>query len=160
MMGLRISETANIRLTDIKNGKLTIYGKGHGKGKMVVKDIPQSLQSCVRAYQKGYRSKVVSEDVSDGRLLLTSTGTPLSKDYLKHRCELISRDSGIKFTYHVLRRLYCTTLANECDLRSDPDTLRRMMRHENIATTYRYYLNADPIRIKEASRKLDSVMTF
>lgn len=159
-MGLRVSETANIRLTDMRNGKLTIYGKGHGNGKIVVKDIPSSLQACVRAYLRDYRPKVESESVSDDRLLLTSTGTPLSKDYLKHRCQLISKRSGIKFTYHVLRRFYCTTLANDCDLRNDPDTLRRMMRHEDISTTYRCYLNADPIRMNEASRKLESVLTF
>lgn len=159
-MGLRVSETANIRLTDMRNGKLTIYGKGHGNGKIVVKDIPSSLQACVRAYMRDYRPKVESEGVSDDRLLLTSTGTPLSKDYLKHRCQLISKRSGIKFTYHVLRRFYCTTLANDCDLRNDPDTLRRMMRHEDISTTYRCYLNADPIRMNEASRKLESVLTF
>lgn len=161
MMGLRVSETANIRLSDIsKDGKLTIYGKGHGNGKVVIKDIPTSLQACVRAYLRDIRPKLESEDVSEDYLLLTSTGTPVTKDYLKHRCQFLSRRSGIRFTYHVLRRFYCTTLANDCDLRNDPDTLRRMMRHADIATTYRCYLDADPIRMNEASRKLESVLTF
>ena len=60
-------------------------------------------------------------------------------------------------TSHVMRRLYCSVLANECGLRQDLDTLRRMMRHESIDTTLRCYLNADVERMQEASDRLEDV---
>lgn len=159
-MGVRISETANIRLGDIRRMELTIHGKGHGKGKIVTKKIPTNLMMCIRDYIKTYRSNLLREDSDEDHLLLTETGKAMTRDTLKQHVRTISERSGIRFTFHALRRLYCTTLANDCDLRNDPDTLRRMMRHENIATTYRCYLNPDPKRMSEATEKLESVLTF
>ena len=50
------------------------------------------------------------------------------------------------------------TLARECDLGNDLDTLRRMMRHESIDTTLKCYLDVVPDKITEAENKLNEVM--
>lgn len=160
-MGLRMAEIIGIRLNDIQNGELTIRGKGHNGGKVVRKSIPTNLQIQIREYIEGERAKV-----SDGRtdmLLLSSRcrrkGSALTSHSIRDLYERVSKESGIHVTSHVMRRLYCTMLADDAGLRSDLDTLRRMMRHEDVSTTVRCYLDANTQRIAEAEGVIDSIFS-
>lgn len=160
-MGLRASETAAIKLNDIGDGKLTIHGKGHGEGKIVTKTIPKPLIMCIDEYISGERERDLSKRYkSEDHLIVTSGqrhGMPISASSIGKIMIGLSERSGIHVTYHSLRRFYCMTLANECGLRHDVDTLRRMMRHESIDTTFRCYLNADTDRIAQTEEKLESI---
>ena len=63
----------------------------------------------------------------------------------------LGKRAGVDCSTHCLRRLYATTLY---DRGTDIDTLRRMMRHEQVNTTLRCYLDADPRKIAEAESGL------
>ena len=161
-LGLRRHEIVSIKMEDIKDGKITIHGKGHGEsGKIVVKKIPERSSEMIGIYVSGER---LTASPSSDRLLIQNKkhkhpGEPITDSTIDKMCQRLSDRSGIKFSPHDLRRLYCMTLARECGLRDDLDTLRRMMRHESIDTTLKCYLDAFPDRIEEAEDRLDLVMS-
>ena len=159
-MGLRLKEIISIRLSDIDGEWLTIRGKGHNGGKLVRKQIPENLQQMIRIYILNEREEASRHDTD--LLLLAAPGThcagrPVSRRMVTTFYQRISESSGIKVTSHVMRRLYCTLLADEAGLRSDLDTLRRMMRHERIETTMSCYLNANESKVAEADRAIDGL---
>ena len=160
-MGLRRAEIAKIKLDDIVGNSLIIHGKGHGKGKVVEKTIPAGLMRMIGAYIAGERKDII-EDETEQRLLLANSrnhrrGVPIEPTFIDNFYERLSRESGMKITSHVMRRLYCTLLADDAGLRSDLDTLRRMMRHESISTTLGCYLDADTKRIEKATERIAEV---
>lgn len=59
---------------------------------------------------------------------------------------------GSRMTTHSLRRFYATTLYYETDC--DIQTVRNLMRHADVATTLRCYVDAYDAREDEASRRL------
>lgn len=161
-MGLRMHEIAAIRIADISDGQLIVSGKGHGRGKVVRMRIPESLQRMIADYLRNERRRILSEtgEPDVGILLLNRNGRErgaiMTPSAITRVYQRISDDLGYRVTSHVMRRLYCTVLADEGGLRSDLDTLRRMMRHERIGTTLSCYLNADPDRMNEAQSKLEA----
>ena len=161
-MGLRMNEIVNITLDDISGNYLTIYGKGHGKGKVVEKEIPDNLMDMIGQYFYGERKNVKAADYDGNRLLLQNTrnhpsGIPITDNNIIQMYNRISEESGMHVTSHVMRRLYCTLLADDAGLRNDLDTLRRMMRHESIDTTLSCYLDANTERMQKAQEKLNDV---
>ena len=162
-LGMRRHEMVDIELKDIRDGKITIHGKGHGpSGKEVLKAIPDRAQEMLKVYMAGERAESACDD--EMRLLIQNEkckhpGQPITDSTIDKMCQRLSDRSGIKFSPHDLRRLYCMTLAKDCGLISDLDTLRRMMRHESIDTTLRCYLNVSPDRIEAAETRLNKVMS-
>jgi hypothetical protein len=51
--------------------------------------------------------------------------------------------------------VYCTNLF---DAGVDQDTVRRMMRHSHLDTTFNHYLYADPRKIKGATTAVDDAL--
>jgi len=145
---------------------MEIHGKGHGRdGKIEFKDIPPETLRMITRYCNGQRKEVLAgsgDDQEDNLLVCKSgprKGMPTNEHTIDNTVQRLVKRSGIKFSYHVLRRFYCTTLANECGLRNDLDTLRRMMRHSEISTTCKFYLDADTKRILEAEKCLNAVIS-
>lgn len=162
-LGMRRHEIVDIELDDIKDGKITIHGKGHGaSGKEVVKTLPDRTYSILIAYEEGERK--ISVCGNEKRLLIQDKrckhpGESITDSTIDKMCQRLSKKTNIKFSPHDLRRLYCMTLAKDCGLRGDLDTLRRMMRHESIDTTLRCYLDVFPDRIEAAEDRLNKVMS-
>lgn len=128
--------------------------------------MPAVIKQSIRDYIREERSQVIGKygDNSQGYLLIQTDlnkdpGSNINNNTIIHFYARLSRDSGIHVTSHCMRRLYCCTLANECGLRDDLDTLRRMMRHEKLDTTITCYLSANENRMKTASNKLEAVFT-
>lgn len=46
-LGLRREEIATIKLSDFKGNKIMVNGKGHGRGKLVEKEAPQSVLRAI-----------------------------------------------------------------------------------------------------------------
>ena len=155
-MGLRRMEIAHIRLSDIKNGVLTVYGKGTGSyGKVTKMDIPDYVQEVMDQYMI-YRGKLINpmRDLSDGRLLLNDkhcVGTPMDEYVVSHLVTGLGERTGIKVSCHVFRRLYCMTMFESG---IEDDTIRRMMRHSYFSTTSDHYLQADPKRMSKAIKSV------
>lgn len=162
-LGMRRHEMVDIEVGDIKDGKITIHGKGHGSsGKEVLKAIPGRAYDMIVTYAEGERAVFASE--GEVRLLIQDRkckhpGEPITDSTIDKMCQRLSNRTDIKFSPHDLRRLYCMTLAKDCGLRGDLDTLRRMMRHESIDTTLRCYLDVSPDRIEAAENRLNEVMS-
>lgn len=157
-MGLRRFEIANLRDGDIdmRARKMTIRGKGHGpEGLIDVMDIPEDVAREIQSFR-----------------MWKQDGRPRGDDYLvqaykngcwKRMCpnnaylrvKKCGERCGFECTLHTLRRLYASTLVNIVE--ADLETVRRLMRHADISTTLRCYVNPDPSKKRTAQAGLSSV---
>ena len=154
-MGLRRSEIANIRLSDIKGKYLTVRGKGHGiNGKMLDLPIHPRVLSCMDEY---LRIRVMLENEhSHDFLLLKDNGKPLGSEGVYNRVRRMGRKQNVDITPHSLRRLYATVLYYDCG--TDIQTLKGMMRHNDIRTTMECYIEANPMKRDTAMLMLGNVL--
>lgn len=159
-MGIRRAEVARINLADIRGTKITIYGKGHGpKGKVVELDIPPTVMKCINEYLV-VRKEIIgdSEDISEGSLFVMDSrrrGAPATIRFIEMVLKDLSDRTGIYVTCHTLRRFFCTSMV---DAGTDMDKVRRLMRHENITTTYECYVGADPRKMAEVASTVESAI--
>ena len=156
-MGLRKKEIIGLKISDISDTKILIRGKGTGpNGKVEVKEITELVAKDLAEYLE-YRERLLDRygDRSAGHLFINEfrnrIGRPLSERSLSTIIDRLVDKSGVSFSPHCLRRLYCTTMS---DAGLDLDTIRRMMRHSSVETTLKCYLYADPRKMKTA---VDSV---
>ena len=90
-------------------------------------------------------------DNSDGYLLINQwrgKGTPMTPGGVGDVVRKLGRERGIDLTAHSLRRLFAN-MVNESGV--DSDTLRRLMRHVSVQTTFSCYLNVNPKKMEMAS---------
>lgn len=157
-MGLRRFEICNLNDSDIHGNRITVHGKGHGDGLIVDMEIPELVQTAIdefRAYKRTH-----GKDSGDGALFQL-----IDTHQVWHRCHTntlsakikeLGESCGIVATTHSLRRLYATTLAN--DVGCDFNTLRILMRHADVSTTLRCYVDPDPRKQKAATSELMGIM--
>lgn len=159
-MGLRRCEIAGVKLSDLDNGHLLVRGKGHGPdGKRARLFMPPVVTEAIRRYMP-VRAEIVARTGSmDDHLLLKDT-----KKYAGHchdsrsvgdRLGVLARRCGVDMTPHSLRRLYATVMY---DGGTDLNTLRLMMRHQDISTTMKCYINVSASKIGDAVRVVSSVL--
>ncbi len=161
-MGVRRHEMVSLRLEDLESEKLTVRGKGTGaQGKvdrmglteLVVKDLREWLVE---------RQRIIQEfgDRSQGRLLISNhrktIGMPLTDRLADLIFEDVGNRTGVSYTSHTLRRLYCMSM-KRADV--ELDTIRMMMRHASLETTLRCYIHADPDRITSAKDVVNGVFS-
>lgn len=151
-MGLRNSEIRSVRYSDIKNGKLTIHGKGHGsEGKVAVMTIPPVVMQAIDEWTE-IRNGNGREDLSGGCIIVSYQKAGMkhmSRSALSHHVRELGRSAGITVTVHSLRRLFATSLyKHEVDLID----IKTLMRHSNIHTTINCY-------IQPCEERLDDIMT-
>ncbi len=159
-MGLRRFEIAQLNLGDIEGNVMTIYGKGSGpQGKVTKKEVPPTVLRCISEYMP-VREKILAEngDYANGNLLVMESvrrGAPATLRFVETTLHKLSEATGIKLTCHTLRRFYCMALI---DSGTEIDTVRRMMRHESIITTYDCYVRADPRKIANATTTVEDAI--
>ncbi len=157
-MGLRRAEMANIRDSDIVDGTVIIHGKGHGvNGHMVVLKIPDVVQDVITDYRRSDMKRGLRRD--DYLLQQRDRRGELHRVHPAKISDSINRlgkEDGIRMTTHSLRRFFATTLYYDvgCDLQ----TMRGLMRHADISTTLKCYVDADGRKGREASDRLQEVM--
>lgn len=161
-MGLRRNEILKIKIDDISDNHITITGKGTGNGKIVTMDMSELVAKNLKDYLSEREDYLTRCGDRSKNFLLINTGRknggrPLSVRALETIAENLKKKSGVLFTIHSLRRLYCTTMS-DCGV--DLDTMRRMMRHSSQDTTVRYYLCADPRKIKLASERVNEAFSM
>lgn len=159
-MGLRRCEIAGIRMSDIQNGYLTVHGKGHGpEGKTARLFMPPAVQDAVRRYMPRRESIVAVTGTADDHLLLGATWL-----YCGHAHDTrsvgavlgrLARSCGVDMTPHSLRRLYATVMY---DGGTDLNTLRTLMRHQDVSTTMKCYIQVSQSRIGDAERLVSAVL--
>ncbi len=157
-MGLRRNEMATLKLTDIAGNMMTIRGKGHGRGKIVDKEMPPSVIRAIEDYLPD-RDALIRRygDRHDGSLFVTpfySNGETTLNRYVGELVKSAAQRVGVDATCHTLRRFYCTNLI---DGGFEIDVVRTMMRHSCADTTL-IYINNDPRKIRSATASIDSAL--
>lgn len=159
MMGLRRAEIALLMDEDIQGSTLTVRGKGHGPEGLVVRmTIPPMVLAEIETYRK-YKAMSPSEDSGDGRLIQFpryGRFAGIKPETLGQKVTECGREIGIRVTTHSLRRLYATTLCNEC--KCEPNDLRILLRHADISTTLKFYVQPDPTKREAAVSMFMDVM--
>lgn len=158
-MGLRRGEMHQIRDCDIDRGTLTVHGKGHGEeGLVAYIRIPDPVADAIRIYRESPMKKGPRAD----DYLIQTRG----RDGRLHRCHIsritdavtdLEKQTGIRITTHSLRRYYATTLyySTGCDIQ----TVRKLMRHADVSTTLKCYVDAyDQTAMDAADRLVEHVV--
>lgn len=138
--GLRISEIASLKVSDIKKGKnkIVVIGKGKRTRETIVDEI--TLQVLRRYY--------VKERKYDNEYLFSRRNN--IKGYVKldeigRRIKKYMESLGMEYTMHDFRRAFATILyKGEVDL----VTIKRYLGHDSIETTMKY-INIEKYRIKK-----------
>ena len=158
-MGLRRAEICSVKEEDVKGRKLTVHGKGHGPdGFVSVMEMPEPVLEAIREFRE-FRS-TRGKDSGDGFIfqLLDGRGVwhgvhPVT---LGRKVSELGESVGVDATTHSLRRLYATTLAN--DVKADLNTVRLLLRHADVSTTVKCYIDPDPRELRRASGRLSDVL--
>ena len=146
-MGLRRDEIRKVRYSDIKDGRLTIHGKGHGPdGKMQEMKIPGMVMAAIEEWTE-VRNGNGMEDLSGGCIVVSyqKAGMKQMADTsLSHHVRKLGERAGVRVTTHSLRRLFATSL-----YRSSVDLvdIKTLMRHANVNTTINCYIDPDRERL-------------
>ncbi len=161
-MGLRRKEIALIRMDDIGKDSIKVSGKGHGKKGLVVhQPMPSSVADEISRYLEWRRTEVDGDE--DRLIILTSIRGTIPMDghlpAMSNRIARLGSRLGLDVSCHSLRRLYCTTLAeNGCPL----ETIKVLMRHSDINTTLDCYIRPCGLHLEEwtdiCSEELDGVI--
>jgi site-specific recombinase XerD len=128
--GLRVSEVAHLKLTDIDSQRMMLHvRKGKGARDRYVMLSPRLLE-LLRAYWKRQRP---AEWLFPGRV----PGEPISRFAVALACRNAHRRCGIKkpITAHSLRHAFATHLL---EAGTDVRRIQLLMGHRNLATTARY----------------------
>lgn len=145
-MGLRRAEIVSVRYEDIRDGRLIVYGKGHGKGKRAVLKMPAIVMDAIRAWTEE-RDSIGKRDESGGRIVVTEwkdSFKEMAPVTVNHRMTRLGERAGVRVTPHSLRRLFATTLHEGG---TDIVDIKSLMRHENINTTVQCYIAPNPHRL-------------
>jgi integrase len=156
--GLRRFEIANLRADALSDDgrHLLVVGKGR---KEAVQPIPAAVGGALEAWL-AEREGVIDDGTPFMFVPLTrgdrplASDKPLSIDAVERMIAAASRGyGGAPFTPHDLRRTFGSKLLDAHDMA----TVRRLMRHANIATTARYDKRPDAVAEKAAA-SLDALI--
>lgn len=157
-MGLRREEISKIRDEDIHGDTITIHGKGHTEAGLV-KDMrmPPFVQRELDAYRSWKRRYL-----SSGDGYLVQTASPKTRMMLRRitpsnvaqRLRVLGESVGIHVSPHALRRYFATTIYYQVDC--DIQTMASMMRHANVSTTFKCYVQPYDAKERETQAKVDN----
>jgi integrase/recombinase XerC len=122
-LGLRISELANLKIEDIKNGWVIVHGKG---GKVRQLPLLLELEKSIKEYLDIYKPT---------KYLFEKNKASLGSASLRYKLTKLFASHGIKATPHQLRHSFATHLLNSGARISD---VSELLGHSTMATTQIY----------------------
>jgi len=145
--GIRVSELINIKVNDIRDKEIKVFGKG-SKERIVL--FGSVCEKKINDYLK-VRGKLLKNNRCD-YLLLNNNGNRLTTRGVEYIIEKLARKIGLKITPHTLRHTFATHMLNEG---ADLKCVQELLGHENLQTTSIYthvtnerlrnvYLNCHP----------------
>ncbi len=143
--GLRVSEVAHIKLSDINFEAGFLRSMGKGSKERIVPVGKQAIE-WVQRYLREARGSFAGAD-SVGEVFLSTRGQPLSRKTIWVLIKKYARRAGItkNITPHTMRHSFATHLLNNGgDLR----VIQEMLGHADISTT-QVYTHVDQQRLKE-----------
>jgi integrase/recombinase XerC len=122
-LGLRISELASLKLSDISDEWVRILGKGNKH-----RDVPllQTTRALIDEYLSNNCPKIFLFEANDERL---------SENSLRYTVNKVFKKVGLKVTPHQLRHSYATALLNGSAPIAD---VSELLGHSSMATTQIY----------------------
>lgn len=153
-MGLRRIEMHAIRDCDIDRGILTVHGKGHGQeGLVAYMSVPEPVMDAIDEYRASPMKQ--GQRADDYLLQCLGKGGRLHRMHISRISDAVTdlgKSTGVRITTHSLRRYYATTLyyTTACDIQ----TVRRLMRHADVSTTLKCYVDAYDQVARDASNRL------
>jgi len=150
--GLRISEVAGLRLTDLdlRRGELRVLGKGRKERQGL---LGRPARDALQAYLGEGRPILAGEaqdDRPDDALFLGSRGHALGPRGIRSRLHLLVRRAGLpeRTTPHTLRHSFAShMLEGGADLR----VVQELLGHTSLATT-QIYTHVSPGRLRATYR--------
>lgn len=128
--GMRLSELCSINLNSIKEGQISLIGKGNKERKVYMTD------SCKSAIDEYLKHRIA--DKKEEALFLSLQNKRISSRAVQHRIEHFLREAGFDtriYSTHKLRHTAATLMYREgVDVR----TLQRILGHESLQTTQIY----------------------
>lgn len=122
-LGLRVSEIAKMRLEDISNGWVNIFGKGSKQRQIPL--LP-NIEEKLKQYIKIRNPKIY---------IFEKNGEPFSVSQFQYRVKKSFAQLGIDASPHKLRHSFATHLLNEGARIND---VSELLGHSNIGTTNIY----------------------
>lgn len=145
--GMRLSEIAHLKITDIDSHNMRIkvvQGKG-SKDRFTI--LSEAVLLELRAYYIIYKPK---EYLFNG----TRKGCPMSMRNIQHLVQISLAKAGLgskQFTVHTIRHSFATHLV---DNGTDLHTVKELLGHSTIQTTMRY-LHLSPQRRQQITNPYD-----
>jgi site-specific recombinase XerD len=143
--GLRISEAASLRLTDIDTERSTIHIRNGKRGKDRYVTLSQVMLSALRAYWKTCGSKITDQNNSPEFIFTGASEKAISTtsiDNMYRRSKAlagINKQGGI----HGLRHAFAT---HALEFGVDLFAIKQLLGHTNISSTARYLHMTDKAR--------------
>lgn len=128
--GMRVSELCSLRISDLSDAFVKVYGKGR-KERLV--PVGKAALDAIDHYLLHFRGKAESLEP----LFLSRKGKPISRVWVWSRIKAYAKAAGIHkaVSPHTLRHSFAThLLENGADLR----LIQELLGHEDISTTDRY----------------------
>lgn len=144
-MGLRVSEVANLKVSDINSDRMLVLIEGAKGKKDRYVHLPESILQELREYYKGYKPKVYLFEGQYGDKIAVRTIQAVFHKAMKDA--KINKPIGI----HGLRHSYATHLL---EYGTDISFIKELMGHNQISTTLIYTHVAKPDK-KQVQSPLD-----
>ena len=144
--GLRVSELVGLNLSDIRDGRMTVTGKGNKERLVYLND---ACAEALKAYLPD-RSKQIRKGAT--ALFISKRGERMSVAAVQNRVKLRMSEAGIdteKYSAHKLRHTAATLMyQNGVDVL----TLQELLGHENLNTT-KIYTHLSDASLKDAAER-------
>jgi len=147
--GLRVSETANLKIGDINFDENVVRAFGKGSKERIV-PIGRTARELIKRYLENARPLLV-KDNSETALFLSNHGRKLDRIRIWEVVKLAAERANIRKNIHphTLRHSFAShMLENGADLR----VIQEMLGHADISTT-QIYTHVDQRRLLEVHRK-------
>lgn len=143
--GLRLSELANIRLSDITEDMLRVVGKGNKEREVALNnDVLYTMEEYLK----------VRPIVKTDYLFISERNRQMSNRAIQYRIEKYIDKSGLdtnKYTVHTLRHTAATIMhKNGTDIK----TIQELLGHSKVETTAKIYTHVDREQLKQASNSV------
>ena len=173
--GCRIGELLGLKYSDIRDGKVFIERSlgfeveitrsekkpkklviGPVKTLNAIRSIPllKNTLAEIEKHRAWHNKEMVANGYRTEFIFTTQSGSFYDRNNLNRACERYYKTIGIEYKgFHVYRHTFCTNL---CKNGVPLQTAYKLMGHEDIRVTARFYTNIDDEQKQEAIEKLMS----
>lgn len=143
--GLRLSELVSINISDYKENKLTVIGKGNKQRTVYLNN------SCILALDNYLRVRPHDGVIDKDAMFLSSRKTRISRRMVENIVKDAVKEAGLdskKYSAHKLRHTAATLMYKHGNV--DIRALQEVLGHKHLSTT-QIYTHIDDERLRDAA---------